>query len=158
MKYERIMKTDEMQEIIKKYQIENYGDINYIGIILSSINIKEGENLLLKHFDFNCKDRIMDYIDGKNSKEEAFLIRNVYKCFDLATPRFYNTFMQMKKTINERSKDEENFIKECFIFENSNEEVGKCLGNKLKQYMKLIDYDLNVYMNDLEEFKKEIYL
>jgi hypothetical protein len=158
MNYERVIKTDELQQILNKYKIQNFEDISNISMKLSDIDIKEGELLLLKHFDFHCKDRVLDYIDGKNSKEEEFLKRNVFKCFQLATPRFYTSYQQLRKTIRDKNNYEEKFIKECIIFENTNDEISLCLTNKLKNFKKLIDYDVYIYLNDLEEFRNKLYL
>ncbi len=158
MNYERVIKTEELREILNKYKIENFEDITNINIKLNDIDVKEGELLLLKHFDINCKDRVLDYIEGRNSKEEAFLKRSVFKCFQLATPRFYDSYQQLRKTIKDKNSYEENFIKECVIFENTNDEISACLTNKLKNFNKLIDYDVYVYLNDMEEFRNKLYL
>ena len=158
MNYERLINTEELQEILNRYSIENYEEISSIDFILKNIDMREGEHLLLKHFDFHCKDRIIDFMNGRDSKEEAFLKRKVYKCFELATPRFYESYQQLRKTIRERRENEENFMKECVVFENSRNEILKCMMIKLKNYRKLIDHDVNVYLIELEDFRKNIYL
>lgn len=155
MKYERIINKNEYEDIINTYKINNFKDLNTIEYLFSNLNMREGRNLLIKHFDYYCKDRILDYM---NTNEEAYLKRNVYKCFELATPQFYNSYQQLRKTISDIRTAEETFINECVVFENKKEEIMDCLTNKLKNYKKLLKYDLYVYQREMEEFRKNLYL
>lgn len=161
MKYERIMKTSEIEEILNEFKTENIREIQSITNLINSINFNKGYNLLIKHLDYYCKDKVIDLIQVnniKNLKEIDYRKKVIFQCFELSTPRFYESYINLKTTVNDKEKTEEKIIKECMILENSKFEIKNCILNKLRQYKKLLSYEIDVYNSDIEDFKSTIYL
>ena len=161
MKYERIMKTNDINEILNEFKSENSEEIQLIINLINSLNLNKGYDMLKNHLDFYCKDKIIDLIhanNSKNLKEIDFRIKKILHCFEISSPRFYESYINLRNVINKKNETEEKILKECLIFENSKFEIKNCFINKLRNFKKLLNHEIEVYNSDIDDFKKNIYL
>jgi hypothetical protein len=163
MHYERIIDKEELNKLLTQINSEiNRDNLSFAKFLqnFKETNLKQGENALIRRFDFYCKKYMVDLYynnDDSGSSQIDYLRSMLIGCLSISAPPFYKSYRQVNQTLSNFKKIEKDIINKCIVHENTDQDIIKCVRDKHNNLKQLISYDISIYNKELEQFSKDIY-
>jgi hypothetical protein len=183
MEINRSIEREKVNMIISDYKRNNMEEILKLNNLLIELqdNFVLGQELLNKRYNYFCGE-IIEKI--KNNYPETFFLSNtsidnlvkllsdnsqnynmkslhlaqLTQCKNYSQPKFQEVYSNLKQSFDSIKKREKEMFSKCVVLEYDQISIEKCLYKEFKQFKNKMIVDLKEYYDQLNKFKKIIYI
>jgi hypothetical protein len=183
MEITRSIEKEKVQKIMIEYKENNFEEILRFNRILKDLERKltVGQKMLNERYNYQCGeiidkiiknfpetnmlndssiDTLINLLSDKNKNYDtkSFYLDQLKRCKKYSQPKFEKSHLNLKQKFDSIKSREKQMFSKCVVLEYDEASIKNCLYNEFKKFQIETVDDIKEYYDEIEKFKKYIYI